>query len=98
MVQQKPHRKHDEWMQDIKAQAQSGQTAKAFCQQRGLALHSFYYHKQKTRELQEPYGFVEVQVAQSGLQLRMDGAPWCVEIDPAFDAASLQRVMRVLNG
>lgn len=47
----------------IQEQAQSGQTKKAFCQDRALSLHTFYGWAKKRQGVKRALAFAEVQVA-----------------------------------
>ncbi len=42
--------KLQEWMEQIKAQQESGMTVTAYCAQNGINIKTYYYHLRKVRE------------------------------------------------
>lgn len=99
MQQRRERRKHPEWVKLIEEQEQSGQTIKAFCEERELAIASFQNHRSKWKQDREQdSGFAEIRVSGTPpLRLRMDDRPWTLEITPNFDAALLKQVVHVLS-
>ena len=57
------------WRVLVAEQEQSGQSVAAFCQNRELAQSQLTYWKRRLREAKAP--FVEVQLAQSGVEPRV---------------------------
>ena len=84
-----------DWFEEWRRQ---GGTKKAFCEEHGLALYSFY---KWSRRLADPpsrgTGFARVSCRQySGLRLRLSTGV-VLELEPDFESATLHRVLAVLG-
>ena len=98
-------RKERQWRRWIGEWQTSGLSVRAFCQRRGLTVASFYHWRRmlQRRAAGEP-AFVPVQVVAdavptqpSALEVVLtDGR--AVRIAPGFDAATLRRLLAVLEG
>ena len=98
-------RKQDEWQRRISQCRASGLSVRAFCDRHGLSTASFYHWRRmlQRRAAGEP-AFVPVQVVAdavptqpSALEVVLtDGR--AVRIAPGFDAATLRRLLAVLEG
>ena len=98
-------RKEQQWRRWIGEWRASGLSVRAFCDRRGLALPSFYaWRRTLERRAAEVPAFVPVQVVAdaapaqaSALEVVLvDGLT--VRVAPGFDAATLRRVLAVLEG
>ena len=97
--------KERQWRRRINQWRASGLSVRAFCAQRGLSSASFYHWRRvlARRAAEEP-AFVPVQVVAdavptqpSALEVVLtDGR--AVRIAPGFDAATLRRLLAVLEG
>jgi len=96
------------WQQAIAEQRRCGLTAKAFCQQRDLALGSFYSWRGKLRRTAEgddnaAAGFVELLESPdsagtgSGVSVLLSGGETRIELGRDFCPESLRRTLRVLR-
>jgi hypothetical protein len=91
------------WRKLVSEQARSGQTAKAFCQERGLCRPYFFVWKKRLEE-NTPAKFLEVQVKEHGPSTRDDSS---VEIrlrngrslmvKPGFDAEHVRALLAVVE-
>jgi hypothetical protein len=98
-------RKEQQWRRWIGEWRMSGLSVRAFCAQHGLSSASFYHWRRvlERRAAEEP-AFVPVQVVAddtpaqtSALEVvLLDGRT--VRVAPGFDAATLQRLLAVLEG
>jgi hypothetical protein len=99
-------RKERQWRRRIDQWRVSGLSVRAFCAQHGLAQASFYaWRRVLERRAAEQPAFVPVQVVAdatpagqgSALEvLLLDGRT--VRVAPGFDAATLRRLLAVLEG
>ena len=98
-------RKERQWRSWICRWRGSGLTMRAFCARHGLATASFYnWRRALERRVAEEPAFVPVQVVAdavpahaTGLEVVLaDGR--AVRIAPGFDAATLRRLLAVLEG
>ena len=97
--------KQRQWRHWIAEWRASGLSVRAFCDRRGLATPSFYHWRRvlERRAAEEP-AFVPVRVEAdavptqaSALEVVLtDGR--AVRIAPGFDAATLRRLLAVLEG
>jgi len=97
--------KEQQWQRRIERWRASGLSVRAFCARHGLATASFYHWRRmlQRRAAGEP-AFVPVQVVAdavptqpSALEVVLtDGR--AVRIAPGFDAATLRRLLAVLEG
>ena len=91
------------WRKLVFEQARSGQTVKAFCQERGLCRPYFFVWKKRLEE-DTPAKFLEVQVKEHGPSTRDDSS---VEIRlrngrslmvrPGFDAEHVRALLVVVE-
>src|SRR5262249_18825164 len=98
--------KEQRWQRRIEHWRASGLSVRAFCARRGLATASFYNWRRvlQRRATDEQPAFVPVQVVAdavpaqaSALELVLtDGRT--VRVAPGFDAATLWRLLAVLEG
>jgi transposase len=99
-------RKERQWRRRISQWRASGLSVRAFCAQYGLTPASFYHWRRvlERRPAEEPAAFVPVQVVAdavptqaSALEVVLaDGRT--VRVAPGFDAATLRRLLAVLEG
>ena len=98
-------RKERQWRRWIGEWQTSGLSVRAFCQRRGLTVASFYaWRRALQRRAAEKATFVPVQVLPDAVQtqtsalevLLPDGRT--VRVAPGFDAATLRRLLAVLEG
>ena len=98
-------RKERQWRRWISQWRASGLSVRAFCAQHGLATASFYHWRRVLeRRATERPAFVPVQVVAdtpppqaSALELVLpDGR--AIRVAPGFDAATLRRLVAVLEG
>jgi hypothetical protein len=98
-------RKEQQWRRWINRWRASGLSGRAFCARHGLAAASFYqWRRVLERRAAEAAAFVPVQVVAdagpaqvSALEVVLaDGR--AVRVGPGFDAATLRRLLAVLEG
>jgi transposase len=98
-------RKEQQWRRWIGEWRASGLSVRAFCDRRGLAIPSFYaWRRTLERRAAEVPAFVPVQVVADGAPAHAsalevvlrDGR--AVRVAPGFDAATLRRLLAVLEG
>ena len=66
--------KLQEWMEQIKAQQESGMTVTAYCAQNGINIKTYYYHLRKVREqcLESEPAIVPVVVPRSTSDIHIE--------------------------
>lgn len=71
-VKQKLHLR--EWIEQIKAQQESGMTVAAYCAQNGINIKTYYYHLRKVREhfVESEPAIVPVAVPRSATDIRIE--------------------------
>ena len=98
-------RKEWQWRHWIDEWRASGLSVRAFCDRRGLAIPSFYaWRRTLERRAAEVPAFVPVQVVADAMPVQAsllevalaDGR--AVRVAPGFDAATLRRLLAVLEG
>jgi hypothetical protein len=98
-------RKEQRWRRWIAPWRASGLSVRAFCDRHGLALPTFYaWRRALERRAAEVPAFVPVHVVADGLPAQagalevvlLDGR--AVRVAPGFDAATLRRLLAVLEG
>ena len=107
-TKQRDPRKQQFWRRTVRQWHNSGSTVAAFCRQRGLSPASFYAWRRTLaqRDAQAAH-LVPVRVvgastpdagaaAPTGLELVLEGGRW-LRIGPAFDAATLRRLLALLQ-
>lgn len=67
----------------IEEQQQSGLTIKAFCEQKGIAPHSYYYWNKKYRDKKEPVSDNNPSFARLQVQEEMEGCLFCELTTPS---------------
>lgn len=71
-----------EWMEQIKAQQESGMTVAAYCAQNGINIKTYYYHLRKVREqclasepaivpVSVPRATSDIHIEKNGLQISL---------------------------
>lgn len=106
MAKGKPRdrRKEQQWRQWIREWRASGVTARAFCERRGLAEASFYSWRRVLDQRTAQAAFVPVRIVadepavpSGGCDVVLAGGR-TVRVAPGFDAATLRRLLAVLEG
>src|SRR5262245_9656921 len=98
-------RKEQQWRRRINQWRASGLSVRGFCARQGLATASFYHWRRVLeRRAAEAPAFVPVQVVAdatpaeaSALEVVLVGGR-AVRVAPGFDAATLRRLLAVLEG
>jgi hypothetical protein len=100
------HSKERFWRTRLRQWRHSGLSVRAFCDQHGLALPSFYAWRRTLAQRDTEVQFVPVRLAPeppastasgtSALELVLDGRR-LLRIGPGFDAATLQRLLALLE-
>jgi hypothetical protein len=98
-------RKERQWRRWISQWQTSGLSVRVFCARHGLATASFYHWRRVLeRRTTERHAFVPVQVVAdtplpqaSALELVLL-AGRAIRVSPGFDAATLRRLLAVLEG
>jgi hypothetical protein len=98
-------RKERQWPRWIGAWQTSGLSVRAFCDQRGLTVASFYaWRRVLERRAAEKAAFVPVQVVVDAVPTQtcalevilLDGRT--VRVAPGFDATTVRQLLAVLEG
>ena len=98
----------EHWRPIVAAQARSGQSAAAFCRERGLWPSSFFRWKRILEGAKPVPGFVEVELGataagEAGAEAKPGGVTVEVRggrrlrVERGFDAELLRQVLRVLE-
>jgi hypothetical protein len=88
----------DAWRGVIDEQAAGSQTVVAFCRDRGLKEHSFYWHKRRLRESSPAAGFREIELPRRNtIRIVLSEGVSHVEVEAGFDAALLRDVVDALR-
>jgi hypothetical protein len=86
-----------QWRAHIEAQEESTLSVRAYCEQHGLAVASFYYQKRRLAARPKFVEIVPVQQAQSsGVELIV-GEELRVRLMSGFDEQTLVRLLGVLE-
>ena len=66
--------KLQEWMEQIKAQQESGMTVTAYCAQNGINIKTYYYHLRKVREqcMESEPAIVPVAIPRTASDIRIE--------------------------
>ena len=96
----KHKRVHRDWRSVVQAYAASGLSVTAFCREQGISTSLLYRWRQRFPGEVAPAvasGFVELRPVDhrapgSGVAVVVDGG-WRLEVEPGFDAATLERVL-----
>ncbi len=97
MIERISRRTHEQWIELIQEQKLSTLSIANFCEQQGLGIHSFYYHKQKMNRDRLRSGFVEIHPAARGIRLRFDQDAWIVDVERDFDPVCMKQFLEVLH-
>ena len=90
-----------DWQAVVRAYTASGQSVTAFCRDQGISTSLLYRWRRRCLDESEPRtssgGFVELRpvdrpAAGSGVAVVVDGG-WRLEVEPGFDAATLEQVL-----
>jgi transposase len=99
------HRKERFWRTKVRQWRQSGLSVRAFCEQHHLAQANFYAWRRALAQRDAEIQFVPVRLAAepaatttaaAALEVVLDGQR-LLRIRPGFDAATLQRLLTVLE-
>ncbi len=97
MTEDISRRSHAQWIDLIQEQGLSPLTIAEFCEEQGLAVHSFYYHKQKMNQERCSKGFVEIHPATGGMRLRYDQDTWVIDLKQGFDRLCMKQLLQVVD-
>jgi hypothetical protein len=89
----------EEWRRSIAEQQAGGQSATAYCRERGIPVWKFsYWRKALTARngAAAPGGFVELRPARRASGVCVESGRWLVRVEPGFDAATLLRALEAL--
>ena len=103
VVEQRASSKADQWRERIAEQERSGQSARQFCKEQGLAEHAFYAWRRRLRE-QGPVRFALVErgaqqpapAAEAALELVLASGER-LRIGAGVDAITLRTVLEALR-
>ena len=91
--------RREEWRRIIAEQQGCGQSAAAYCRERGIPVWKFSYWR-KALNLAEadaaPRGFVELRPPRRASGVSVEAGRWLVRVEPGFDAATLLRALEAL--
>ncbi len=96
----KQEERRELWRQKIAAQEESGQSVRAFCNERGLGEHSFYWWRQRFQRENTPVRFALVETKPAGeakaqpIELMLASGD---HLRIPGDAATLRLVLSVLR-
>jgi hypothetical protein len=105
-MKQRSEQAVSKWRNLISEQGRSGQSVAAFCRERGLLKHQFFYWKQRLLETAAPQ-FVAVQIANAkqaparaalstSIEVRLSHGRSLL-VGPNFDADHLRALLAVLE-
>jgi len=99
------------WRQELELWRERGQSAAAFCRERGLSYATFLYYRRRDKVSAEPAAtrgtFVPVPATALGevrswcdplAPIRVRVAGTIIEVGPGFDSSVLRAVVDVLQG
>jgi transposase len=103
VVEQRASSKADQWRERIAEQVRSGQSARRFCKEQGLAEHAFYGWRRRLRE-QGPVRFALVErgrqqqapAAEAALELVLASGER-LRIGAGVNAITLRTVLEALR-
>ena len=84
----------EEWSRLLAEKARSEQTVEAFCTDRGLGVHQYYYWQRTLSESTDD-GFVELRSADVDSGVSVDLDTMRVHLRGGFDEATLLRLLAV---
>ncbi len=99
-MSRKQEERRELWHQKIAAQEESGQSVRAFCSERGLGEHSFYWWRQRFQRENTPVRFALVETKPAGeekaplIELMLASGD---HLRIPSDAATLRLVLSVLR-
>jgi hypothetical protein len=87
------------WRELIASQKRSGKSIRAYCRERGVQEHSFYFWRVRLRELGQPVQFALVDRGATcdrgeGIEIELTSGE---RLRVAADAATLRLVLEVLR-
>lgn len=87
-----------EWMEQIKAQQESGMTVTAYCAQNGINIKTYYYHLRKVREqcLESGPAIVPVTVPRATSDIRIEKNGLQISLPADMDPETLLALVREL--
>jgi hypothetical protein len=91
--------RREEWRRIMAQQQGCGQSAAAYCRERGIPVWKFsYWRKALTARdgTATPGGFVELRPARRASGVCVESGRWRVRVEPGFDAATLLRALEAL--
>ena len=89
---------HEAWCELITEQSMGGESIRAFCAERDLLEHSFYWHKRRKNGEARGKGFREVAVSTGGaVRVVVSERGSHIEVDRGFDLACFHEVVQALR-
>ncbi len=91
--------RREEWRRIVAEQQAGGQSAVAYCRERGIPVWKFAYWRKALRRKAKPEecgGFVELRPARRQAGVWVEAGHWRVSVEPGFDAATLLRALEAL--
>ena len=91
--------RREEWRRIVAEQQGCGQSAAAYCRERGIPVWKFsYWRKALTAKdgAAAPGGFVELRPPRRASGVCVEAGRWLVRVEPGFDAATLLRALEAL--
>ena len=89
---------HEAWCELITEQSMGGESIRAFCAERHLLEHSFYWHKRRKSHKARGKGFREVAVLAGGtVRVVVSERGSHIEVDRGFDVACFREVVEALR-
>lgn len=91
--------RREEWQRIITEQQTCGQSAAAYCRERGIPLWKFSYWRKTLSPAKAdaaPRGFVELRPPRRASGVCVEAGRWLVRVEPGFDAATLLRALEAL--
>jgi hypothetical protein len=92
--------RREEWRRIIAEQLAGGQSAAAYCRERGIPVWKFSYWRGTLKvKAGAPAagGFVELRPARRQAGVWVEAGRWRVSVEPGFDAATLLRALEALT-
>ena len=89
----------DYWLDLMEQQAESGLNIIAFCEKHEISRHQFYYWRKRLGKSNPSKGFIQLFPAEHperGIRI-YPGKRLCIEVEPGFDSATLQSVVKALS-
>ncbi len=92
--------RREEWQRIITEQQTCGQSAAAYCRERGIPVWKFSYWRKTlnpTKADAAPRGFVELRPPGCASGVSVEAGHWRIHVEPGFDAATLLRALETLT-